>query len=111
MEKLRIEYDHGYMELNVEAFFPCTRQKARIVFPLIGRWCSKECKEKLLRILTDLADGYRALCQMYAQAATSYPVKSVQCRHYTAEFRKTQVLYKRMNRNIEFLTKEVQNER
>lgn len=55
-------------------------------------------------------NGYLALCRMYAQAATSYHAKSVQCRHYTAEFRKTQLLYNRMKRNIEVLTKEVQHE-
>lgn len=110
MDTLRIDYDSGHMELNVEAFFPCIQQKEKIIFSLIGRWCSEEAKAELLGILKELAEGYLALCRMYAQAATSYPPKSAQCRHYTAEFRKTQVLYKRMNRNIAYLTKEVQHE-
>ena len=29
MERLRIEYGTGYMELNVEAFFPCKMPAAR----------------------------------------------------------------------------------
>ena len=58
MDVLRIDHDRGYLELNIEAFFPCTQKKAKILFPLIRKWCSKETKAALLHELTELADGY-----------------------------------------------------
>ena len=60
MDVLRIEHDRGYIELNIEAFFPCTQKKARILFPLIWKWCSEEAKAALLRELMELADGYES---------------------------------------------------
>lgn len=61
MEVLRIEYETGYMELIVEAFFPCKLPVARKIVPLINRYCSDEVKNALLSELREMADGYRAL--------------------------------------------------
>ena len=62
MERLRIEYETGYMELNIAAFFPCPIQKARKIAKLINRYCSDETRAELLSTLCELADGYAALC-------------------------------------------------
>ena len=51
MERLRIEYGTGYMELIVEAFFPCKmpamRKAARLIIYTVpmkqGRGCSRNC--------------------------------------------------------------------
>lgn len=94
MDVLRIDYDTGYMELNVEAFFPCTMQKARIIFPLIGRWCSDSVKAELMAEFNELAEGYESLCRMYEE------------RQQKAQYNRTMVLYKRMKRNMEYLKKE-----
>ena len=48
MEVLRIEYETGYMELIVEAFFPCKLLVARKIVPLINRHCSEEVKNEPL---------------------------------------------------------------
>ena len=40
MERLRIEYGTGYMELNVEAFFPCKMPAMRKAARLINQYCS-----------------------------------------------------------------------
>ena len=47
MEVLRIEYETGYMELIVEAFFPCKLPVARKIVPLINRYCSDEVKNAI----------------------------------------------------------------
>lgn len=103
MDVLRIDHDHGYLELNIEAFFPCTQKKARILFPLIRKWCSEETKVALFHELTELADGYEALCKMYANAAADHLPHSRECRTLTSEFKRTNTLYRRMQKNITML--------
>ncbi len=106
VDVLRIEHDRGYLEVNIEAFFPCTQKKARILFPVIRKWCSEETKIALLHELTELADGYEALCKMYANEAVKHPPRSKECRHFTSEFKRTNTLYRRMQKNI-IMLKEV----
>ena len=62
MERLRIEYGTGYMELNVEAFFPCKIPVMRKAARLINSYCTDEARAELLSQLRQLADGYTALC-------------------------------------------------
>ena len=42
MERLRIEYGTGYMELIVEAFFPCKMPTMRKAARLINLYCSPQ---------------------------------------------------------------------
>ena len=69
MERLRIEYETGYMELNIEAFFPCKMPAMRKAARLINLYCSDEARAELLSELRELADGYKALCDMYREKA------------------------------------------
>lgn len=69
MERLRIEYGTGYMELNVEAFFPCKMPAMRKAARLINSYCTDEARAELLSELRELADGYKALCDMYTEKA------------------------------------------
>lgn len=103
VDVLRVEHDRGFLEINIEAFFPCTQKKARILFPLIRRWCNEETKSALMQELVELADGYEALCKMYAKEATNHPPRSKECRYFTTEFRRTNTLYRRMQKNITML--------
>lgn len=67
MERLRIEYKTGYMELNVEAFFPCRMPAMRKAARLINQYCTDEARAELLSELREMADGYKALCDMYKE--------------------------------------------
>ena len=67
MERLRIEYGTGYMELIVEAFFPCKMPAMRKAARLINSYCTDETRAELLSELRELADGYKALCDMYTE--------------------------------------------
>ena len=49
--KLKITYPTGYMELNLDYFFPCTLDKARKVFSLIHRYSSGADKDRMLAFL------------------------------------------------------------
>ena len=100
MEQLRIEYGTGYMELIVEAFFPCKMPAMRKVARLINSYCSDEAREELLSELRELADGYKALCDMYRETEEALSADSPERRHWRAQFNKTEVLRKRMEGNI-----------
>ena len=104
MERLRIEYGTGYMELIVEAFFPCKLPVMRKAAKLIDQYCSDEIRAELLSELRELADGYKALCDMYTEKAEGLPADSPERRHWRAQFNKTEVLRKRMENNIRLIS-------
>ena len=56
MERLRIEYRTGYMELNIETFFPCKMPAARKAARLINSYCTDEARAGLLSELRELAE-------------------------------------------------------
>lgn len=101
---LRIEYETGYMELIVEAFFPCKLSVARKITPLINRYCSDEVKNGLLSELCEMTDGYKELCDMYKEKAEKFPADSAMRKHWKAQFNRTEILRKRMERNIDLIS-------
>ena len=104
MERLRIEYGTGYMELIVEAFFPCKMSAMRKAARLINQYCTDGAREELLSELRELADGYKALCDMYTEKAEGVPLDSPQRRHWRAQFNKTETLRRRMENNIRLIS-------
>lgn len=104
MERLRIEYGTGYMELIVEAFFPCKMPAMRKAARLINSYCTDEAREELLSELREMADGYAALCGMYEQKMGQLPEESPAYRHWRAQLNKTEVLQKRMENNIRLIS-------
>ena len=104
MELLRIEYETGYMELNIEAFFPCKMPAMRKAARLINSYCSDETRAGLLSELREMADGYKALCDIYRETAEGLPADSPERRHWRAQLNKTEVLCKRMENNIRLIS-------
>ena len=104
MERLRIEYGTGYMELIVEAFFPCKMPTMRKAARLINSYCTDGARAELLSELRELADAYKALCDMYREKAEGLPADSTERRHWRAQFNKTEVLRKRMENNIKLIS-------
>ena len=104
MERLRIEYGTGYMELIVEAFFPCKMPAARKAAKLINSYCPDEARAELLSELREMADGYTTLCNMYREIEEALPADTPERRHWRAQFNKTEVLRKRMAGNIRLIS-------
>jgi len=104
MERLRIEYGTGYMELNVEAFFPCKMPAMWKAARLINQYCTDEARAELLSELQEMADGYKALCGMYRQKMEELSEESAAYWHWRAQFNKTEVLRKRMENNIRLIS-------
>jgi hypothetical protein len=57
-ERFRISYPTGYMELNVENFFPCPVEKGKKVFRLVREHCTVIQQEELLAVLLRKAKSY-----------------------------------------------------
>lgn len=104
MERLRIEYGTGYMELNIEAFFPCKMSVMRKAARLINSYCSDETRAELLSDLRKMADGYTALCDMYKEIEEALLADSPERRHWRAQFNKTEALRRRMEGNIRLIS-------
>ena len=99
--KLKITYPTGYMELNLDRFFPCNPDKAEKVFSLIHRYSPEADKDRLLAFLHALEDRYFALMQEYADKATCCPPSGDKCRDYTSRFKEARWLRQRTAKNIE----------
>lgn len=104
MERLRIEYGTGYMELNIEAFFPCKMPAMRKAARLINQYCPDGARAELLSELREMADGYTALCGMYKEIEEALPADTPERRHWRAQFNKTEVLRKRTEGNIRLIS-------
>ena len=104
MERLRIDYGTGYMELNIEAFFPCKMPAARKAARLINSYCSDAARAELLLELQEMADGSKALCDMYKEIEEALPADTPERRHWRAQFNKTEVLRRRMEGNIRLIS-------
>ena len=61
-------------------------------------------KSELLSELREMADGYQALCVMYKEKAEELPADSPMKKHWKAQFNKTEILRKRMSRNIDMVS-------
>lgn len=104
MERLRIEYETGYLELNIEAFFPCKMPTMRKAARLINQYCTDEARAGLLSELREMADGYKALCDMYREIEEGLPADTPERRHWRAQFNKTEALRRRMEGNIRLVS-------
>ena len=99
--KLKINYPTGYMELNLDCFFPCPLDKARKVFALIHRYSLEADKDRLLAFLHGLEHRYFTQMQEYANEAAAYPANSDKWREYTVKFKEAMRLRQRTAKNIE----------
>lgn len=105
MKKMKITYPTGYMEINLDNFFPCTLDKARKVFSLIHRYSSESDKDRLHEFFVGKEGRFYSKMSIYADKASSYPENSKEHRDYLSKFKETRRLHQRIKRNRElFLT-------
>ncbi len=79
---------------------PKMRKAAR----LINSYCSNEARAELLSELREMADGYKALCDMYKEIEEALPADTPERRHWRAQCNKTEVLRRRMEGNIRLIS-------
>ena len=103
---LHIQYPTGYMDLKMDAFFPCTVDRARKVFKLICQYCSKSDKDRLLRFLLNKEKHYKAQKQTFLQQEKCAKSRTEQ-EQLATRARESERLAQRTHRNIEmFIARE-----
>ncbi|WP_026478188.1 hypothetical protein [Alkaliphilus transvaalensis] len=101
MKVLKIVYPTGYMEINLDYFFPCTLDKARKVCSLIHRYSTESDKDRLQKYLQGKERMYYSKMSKYADKASSYPENSKEHREYLSKFKEARRLHQRIKRNRE----------
>lgn len=103
---LHIQYPTGYMDLKMDAFFPCTVDRARKIFRLICPYCSREEKDRLLRFLKEKDRRYQSQIQTFQsqERRSSDPKEKAVL---LQRIRESERFRQRLRRNMEiFLEKE-----
>jgi len=100
MKRLRITHKTGYLDFDVDAFFPFKKGKAEKVFELINKYCSKEVKKELKSVLENKAQLSKAKITLYELKAG---IEKGKAKYYNAQIKKEQILLKRTLRNIDLL--------
>lgn len=101
MKVLKIIYPTGFMEINLENFFPCTLDKAKKVFSLIHRYSSEADKDRLQGFFMDKEARFYSKMSKYADKASSYPENSKEHREHLSKFKEARRLHQRIRRNRE----------
>jgi len=101
--KFRIDYHRGYMELNLDSFFPCPQDKAKKVFRLIHRYSSETDKKRLLDYLNRRAAAYMQQKKESRSRAESAS-KPYEYNYHMARAREAEREKKMLLRNIKNFT-------
>ena len=103
MEHLKINHPSGYIDLYVDAFFPCPLQKARKIFRLINQWCPREERQELMGYLLERAHFYETSIKdntAYLQHSLMPRMKEREVLH---DIQRSRSLLRRLQRNMEYL--------
>jgi len=100
-KQFRINYQTGYMEINLDCFFPCTVREARKVFGIIHKYSSEIEIERLSAFLKDKEKYCYRRMKLYAEKAVELPTSSREYREMMGKFKEARTIHQRMKRNIE----------
>lgn len=103
MEHLRIEHESGYLDLYVDAFFPCPLKKATKVFRLINRWCPPEVRQELMAYLCDRAELYQENIDSGVKRLRLPSLQKSEEKELLRSIQEQRRLLRRLQRNMELL--------
>lgn len=97
---LRISYPTGYMDIRLDAFFPCTIKKARKIFRLVQSYSSFEDKKRILSCLRGKEQKYKSQIQTFSGRLAASQEKA-EMQKWDARLREAKRLLHRTQRNME----------
>lgn len=97
---LRISYPTGYMDIRLDAFFPCTIKKARKIFRLVQSYSSFEDKKRILSCLRGKEQKYKSQIQTFSGKLAASQEKA-EMQKWDARLGEAKRLLHRTQRNIE----------
>lgn len=105
IDTLKVVYPKGFMEINLNKFFPCKLKKAKKIFSLINSYSSMSDKNRLMKFLKNKEKKYCSVLNKYSEKISYYPENSSKHRKYLAKFNEESRNHHRLIRNIEIFEK------
>lgn len=103
-EYFRVTHPTGYLEFNVERFFPCTVEKGKKVFKLIREYGSEEQKRELLALLLRKAKFYADTALQLDRRLDDPDLPEKEYADTFSQLKNARRQHERVTRNIEQLT-------
>ena len=104
IESFRVDHPNGYIEVNVETFFPCTNTKARKLFRLVRAYCSEAQQEELLAALVRKAKSCLAEAMSMEGSLDELPCDPKEYQERLRRFKALTRQHTQLTRNIRDLT-------
>ena len=104
IESFRVDHPNGYIEVNVETFFPCTNTKARKLFRLVRDNCSEAQQEELLAALVRKAKSCLAEAMSLEGSLDEVPCDPKEYQKRLRKFKALTRQHTQLTRNIRDLT-------
>lgn len=108
MEILKIEWTTGFMELYPDKFFPCTVDKAKQVFRLMGKWCSDETISELKEYFVDKITQINKEIDEIKKIYPNTKVDSKEKKDCEVKFKQLQTLVTKYDRMIRILQEQTE---
>lgn len=100
-KRIKICHPTGYMEVNMDQFFPCTLQEARKVFALVHKHSPEGDKNRLIDFLKNKERYCFRKMRLYAEQVMELQSTTSEYRELMRKFKEAKTLHQRMKRNIE----------
>ena len=101
IESFRVDHPNGYIEVNVETFFPCTNTKVKKLFRLVRAYCSEE---ELLAALVHKAKSCLAEAMSMEGSLDELPCAPKEYQERRRRFKALTRQHTQLTRNIRDLT-------
>lgn len=104
IETFRVDHPTGYIEVNVDAFFPCTNIKAKKLFRLVRDNCSEAQQEELLAALVRKAKSVMEEAMSLEGSLDEVPCDPKEYQNRLQRFKSLTRQHTQLTRNIRDLT-------
>lgn len=100
----RVNHPSGYVEVNVDTFFPCTTTKAKKLFRLVRAYCSEAQQDELLAALVRKAKSCLEEAMSMEGSLDELPCDPKEYQERLRRFKALTRQHTQLTRNIRDLT-------
>lgn len=104
IESFRVDHPNGYIEVNMEIFFPCTTTKAKKLFRLVRAYCSEAQQKELLAALVHKAKSCLEEAMSMEGSLDDLPCDPKEYQERLRRFKALTRQHTQLTRNIRDLT-------
>ncbi|MCM1232371.1 MAG: hypothetical protein NC489_19795 [Ruminococcus flavefaciens] len=104
IDVFRVDHPTGYIEVNIDTFFPCTVAKGKKLFKLIRANCSKRQQDELLLALVRKAKSCAEEAMKLEGSLDEVPCDPAEYKRRLRQFKALTRQHSQLARNIQDLT-------